>query len=138
MDYIQCKVVLEADAELIWSFFTEPEHIMQWFSTDDWTVEKVENDVCLHCTFSFDLKSKVSGEELKYTGEYIGIDPTKKIRYQVEDGRHVDVYFTKKHGKIILMQKFLPDPLQAVEYQQNQWNKLFHNFKTYVDQKKQS
>ena len=56
---ITIKAVVSADIDKVWTFWTEPEYIVNWnFASDDWHCPRAENDLRVGGTYSARMEAK--------------------------------------------------------------------------------
>ena len=133
-DAIKIKTLVNAPNKLVWNFYTEPEHIMNWnYATDQWHCPRASCDLRPEGEFSFHMASKDGKHEFDLKGTYIDIQPEEFISYALEDGREVQVKFKNTLNGISIEQTFEPEASNSHEMQRNGWQTVLDNFKKYVE-----
>lgn len=134
---IEVKVDIKADIELVWEYFTRPEHIVNWYySTNSWHTPRATNDLQQNGLFSYRMESKDGTMGFDFSGRNIKIDKYKLIRYLLEDGRRVDVKFKVEDEKVIVSEDFEAESNNTIEIEESVWQSILDNFKAYVEDKK--
>ena len=74
-------------------------------------------------SFGFDLKA-----------EFLAITPFESISSALEDGRLVDVKFVSNGDATLIEQRFQPESENTLELQEQGWQAILNQFKTYCEQ----
>lgn len=136
-DLIEVQVDIEADIELVWRCFTQPEHIVNWYySMDSWHTPQAINDLSENGKFNYRMESKDGSMGFNFVGRNIKIDKQKLIKYLLEDGRRVDVKFKTEDGKVIVSEDFEAQSEHTMDIEKTTWQRTLDNFKTYVESQK--
>ncbi len=79
---ITVETTIKAPVEKVWKYWTEPEHITQWYNTsDDWHAPYADNDLRVDGKFKTTMAAKDGSTAFDLEGvytkieEYKGIDP---------------------------------------------------------------
>ena len=133
--FINIETVINATAEKVWIFFTEPKHICNWcFATDDWHVPLAENDLKVNGKFKTRMAAKDGSFEFDFEGIYTGIEKESKIEYRMSDGREVNINFQNEGtNQIKINESFEPEDSNSIEMQRDGWQAILNNFKKYVE-----
>lgn len=124
---------IQAKPELVWECFTEPKHIIHWNQADaSWHCPKAENDLRVGGRFCFTMAAKDGSTQFDFTGLYLEVEPMKKIRYLIDDGRLVEAVFTAKDHGVHITESFETEPTHSVEQQQSGWQSILDSFNRYV------
>lgn len=133
-ELIEVKTIIEEDIRLIWDYWSDPKHIVNWyFSSDTWHSPKADQDFTENGKFSFRMESKDGSMGFDFSGRYIKIEKYKLIRYLLEDGRRVDVKFNEEDGRVIVTEDFEAESNGTVEIERMGWQSILNNFKKYVE-----
>lgn len=131
---ITVENVVKADLEKVWTSWTNPEHIVQWCqASDDWHAPYAENDLRLGGAFKTTMAAKDGSFSFDFGGIYSQVKPMELIEYQMEDGRHVSVYFAPESDGIKVVEKFEAESENPLEMQQGGWQAILDHFKKYTE-----
>nr|WP_029034577.1 SRPBCC family protein [Salinimicrobium terrae] len=131
---ISVKTEINAPADKVWKYWTEPKHITQWnFANSDWHSPAAKNDLKENGKFSYRMEAKDGSHGFDFEGVYNKVEPYKKISYTLSDGRKTHVYFSKKGNSTIIEETFDADKSHSAEMQRNGWQAILDNFKNYVE-----
>ena len=129
---VQCIITIPV--EKVWTFWTEPRHIMNWnFASDEWHCPSATNDLKENGTFSSTMSSKNGVNSFDFKGRYIDVIPKKLLKYEIEDGRIVTVVFSEQGIETEIIQTFEAEKNHSIEQQQAGWNAILQNFKKYCE-----
>ena len=125
---------INASIDKVWEFWTLPEHITKWsFASPEWHTPYAENDVREGGKFKSTMAAKDGSMSFDFGGEYTLIEKNKAIEYVLEDGRKVEITFAETPNGIELIQKFDPETQNPENFQQQGWQAILDNFKSYVE-----
>ena len=125
---------INASIDKVWEFLTLPEHITKWsFASPEWHTPYAENDVREGGKFKSTMAAKDGSMSFDFGGEYTLIEKNKAIEYVLEDGRKVEITFAETPNGIELIQKFDPETQNPENFQQQGWQAILDNFKSYVE-----
>ena len=80
MKKITVETTIHAPTEKVWSFWTEPKHILRWNNaSDDWHTPKAENDLRIYGKFKTTMAAKDGSFSFDFEGIYT--DVKKLNRY---------------------------------------------------------
>jgi uncharacterized protein YndB with AHSA1/START domain len=131
---VECNV--KSLISKVWEYFTGPEHIMNWYhASDDWHVPYAENELKINGKFKTTMAAKDGSFSFDFEGIYTNILDQSIIEYTLADGRKVKITFTFRNNETIVTESFDPEQENSMELQQNGWQAILNNFKTYVEQK---
>ena len=104
---ITVKTNVHAPVGKVWSFWTEPEHMVKWNNaSDDWHSPKAENDLRVGGNFSVRMEAKDGSSGFDFTGKYDAVEKNALIEYTMEDGRKVKVSFASKEDETTITETF--------------------------------
>jgi uncharacterized protein YndB with AHSA1/START domain len=125
---------IEASIEKVWDAWNLPEHITKWcFASDDWHAPRATNDLKVGGSFNTRMEAKDGSFGFDLQGFYDVVETNTLIKYHLEDGRNVEVYFSVEGGKTTIVEKFDPESQNPHEMQQAGWQMILNNFKKYVE-----
>ncbi len=125
---------IEAPVEKVWTYFTAPEHIMQWNqASDDWHTPHAENDLRTGGKFLSRMAAKDGSFSFDFEGIYDSVVPAESLAYTLGDNRKVSVNFNSTGNKTTVSETFDAETENAPEFQQQGWQLILNNFKKYVE-----
>ena len=134
MKTITVETTVRASIEKVWSFWTEPKHIMQWNNaSDDWHTPKAKNDLRVGGKFVSRMEAKDGSSGFDFSGEYQTVDKNALIEYIINGGRKVKVSFVTKENQTTITETFEVENVHSLEKQRTGWQAILDNFKKYVE-----
>lgn len=131
---ITVSTVIGADKNLVWLFWTTPEHIENWnFASPDWHCPKAANDLQKNGRFTYRMEAKDGSMGFDMTGTYDAIRPKEHIAYTMDDGRKVSIDFLEENGSVTVVETFEPESQNPLEMQRQGWQAILDNFKKHVE-----
>jgi uncharacterized protein YndB with AHSA1/START domain len=131
---IKVDAAIKAPLEKVWSFWTDPKHIINWNNaSDDWFTPKAEIDLRPGGRFLERMEARDGSQGFDFTGVYKKIEPRKRIEYLMDDGRRVQISFESKGSETKVSETFDPEKINAPELQKAGWQSILDNFKNYVE-----
>lgn len=133
------KITIEAQVaapvQKVWSFFTEPKHIIQWnFADPSWQCPWAKNDLKVGGQYTARMEAKDGSFGFDFVAIYESIIPEKKISYKIGDGRKVTTEFQKLGDGTKIITIFDAEKQNSEEMQKNGWQAILNNFKKYVEE----
>ncbi len=138
MNTITVKTVVHSPVQIVWSAFTTPRDIEQWnHASPDWECKNAMNDLSVGGTFSSTMAAKDGSVSFAFTGVYSEIINFQKIAYSSsDDGRKVTVTFEALSDRETeVTETFDAETENTIEKQQEGWQAILDNFRTYVESK---
>lgn len=134
--YVQTKVCIGINDA--WRFWTEPEHIKNWyFASDDWYVPHASNNLCVGGQFNIGMSAKDKKSGFDFEGTYTKIVPLKAIEYKIKgDERKVKIVLINKDNNVEIIETFETENTNSIEKQRSGWQAILNNFKKYVEARK--
>lgn len=133
---ITVETIIAASIEKVWAFWTMPEHIVKWNNaTEDWYTPYAENDLKEGGKFKYTMASKDGTMSFDLEGIYTQVIPLSVIKYNLADGRKVNVTFENKEKGVLITEKFEAETENSKELQQQGWQAILDNFKKYTENK---
>lgn len=134
MEHITVMTDVNAPLDIVWDFWTAPEHIVNWNSaSDDWHTTSAVNDLRVGGHFNSRMEAKNGSTGFDFEGVYDVVDKNKQIGYTLADGRKVRVRFSEKGNKTRIEETFDPENQNPVEMQRQGWQAILDRFKYYVE-----
>lgn len=131
---ITINATINAPVQKVWTYYTEPEHVMQWnFASDDWMCPSATNDLRVGGTFTSRMEAKDGSFGFDFSGTYTEVTPNKRITYTMEDGRNVEINFSETNGLTTVTTIFDPETENPEEMQRQGWQAILSNFKKHVE-----
>ena len=132
---ITVETVIKASMDKVWSYWNEPEHIINWaFASDDWEAPAAENDLRVGGKFKTVMAARDKSASFDFTGEYTQVEEHGLIEYDMEDGRHVRIEFSQEPDGVRITETFDPESENTEEKQREGWQAILDNFKKYVEE----
>ena len=129
---VACTV--NAPVEIVWEYFTKPDHIIGWyFASDDWHAPRAENDIRTGGKFLTRMEAKDGSFGFDFEGIYSEVVPNSLIHYGLADGRQVIIKFTETDEQTTVTESFDPENQNPAEMQQAGWQMILDNFKKYTE-----
>lgn len=134
MDKIKIQAEVKAEAEKVWSYWNDPQHIQVWNTpSEDWHTSKAENDLRVGGTFLSRMEAKDGSYGFDFSGVYDEVEKNKVISYTLADGRRVKTEFFNENGRTKITTFFEPESENSKEMQKAGWQAILNNFKDYVE-----
>jgi uncharacterized protein YndB with AHSA1/START domain len=134
MDLITVEAIIEAPIDIVWNFWTKPEHVQSWnFASPDWHCPKATSDFMVGGEFHYIMAAKDGSVDFDFCGTFTKILDKLFIEIFLEDGRELNIQFESegKHTKII--ETFEPEEVNSIELQRQGWQSILNQFKQYVE-----
>lgn len=135
MNKVTIDITILAPVEKVWDYFNDPKHIVKWnFAHESWYCPSSENDLKVGGKFNNRMEAKDGSFGFDFTGIYDEVDKNERIKYNIEDGREVEVIFEKiDENTTKVTQIFDPEKQNSVEMQREGWYAILNNFHKYVE-----
>ena len=132
---INISVNIDATLEKVWDFWKNPNHIKNWnFASPDWHCPKAQNDLKVNKSFNIRMEAKDGSFGFDFEGKYTKIIDFELIEYVLADDRKVITTFEKQEKSVVITQKFDAESENSIALQQNGWQAILDNFKTYIQE----
>lgn len=133
-DPITIEATVNAPVEIVWTRWTEPEHITQWNqASDDWHCPSAENDLRTGGKYRARMEAKDGSIGFDFEVIYDEVIPHRKIAYTMPDGRRAITLFEEEKEQTRITTVFDPETINSREMQQDGWQAILANFKSYVE-----
>ena len=131
---ITVESTIDAPIEKVWSFWAEPQHIMQWCNaSDEWHAPYAENDLRKDGKFKTTMAAKDGSMSFDFEGVYTNVQPNSAIAYAMSDGREVKILFSAVGTQTRVVETFDPEGQNPIEMQRAGWQAILDNFKKYTE-----
>ena len=125
---------INKNIKTIWDAFTLPQHITNWyFASTDWHAPFAENDLQVGGRFKIRMEAKDGSFGFDFSGTYSNVVLNKQLDYTLYDKRLVSVSFKEGNNQTIVTQVFEPETENTRELQQQGWQLILDNFKSYTE-----
>jgi uncharacterized protein YndB with AHSA1/START domain len=132
---IQTNVTIAAPVALVWDAYNTPKHIQNWnFASDDWFCPSAQNDLRVGGSFKNRMEAKDGSFGFDFEGVYTLIEPNTGLHFTLLDGRKVEMILEEVDDKTNVTVAFEPEAENPEEMQQQGWQAILNNFKTYTEQ----
>ncbi len=125
---------INKNIKTVWDAFTLPQHITNWyFASSDWHAPFAENDVRIGGKFKIRMEAKDGSFGFDFSGTYTNVVLHKQLDYTLDDKRLVSVSFKEENNQTVVTQSFEPETENTIELQQQGWQMILDNFKSYTE-----
>ncbi len=136
MDLITVESIIEAPIDMVWDFWTKPEHVMHWnFASNDWHCPKANSDFNVGGEFHYIMAAKDGSVEFDFCGTFTKIIDKTFIEIFLEDGRELNIQFESDGSSTKIIETFEPEEVNSMELQKQGWQAILDNFKSYTESK---
>ncbi len=134
MEVITEESTTEAPIDMVWDFWTKPEHVMHWnFASNDWHCPNANSDFNIGGEFHYIMAAKDGSVEFDFCGTYTKIIDKTFIEIFLEDGRELNIQFESEGNVTKIIETFEPEEVNSIELQKQGWQAILNNFKLYVE-----
>ena len=131
---ITVKTTVNAQADKVWRYWTEPEHITRWNNaSEDWHSPRAQNDLRAGGRFNVRMEARDGSQGFDFEGTYDKVDPPKEIAYTMDDGRKVRVTFKPEGKSTKIVETFEPETENPADMQRDGWQAILDSFKKYAE-----
>lgn len=125
---------IDKTIKTVWETTTLPQHITNWyFASPDWHAPFAQNDLRIGGKFNTRMEAKDGSFGFDFSGTYTNIVLNEQLDYTLDDNRLVSVSFKEENNQTIVTQSFEPEPENTHELQQQGWQLILDNFKSYTE-----
>jgi uncharacterized protein YndB with AHSA1/START domain len=134
MDLITVESIIEAPIDMVWDFWTKPEHVMHWnFASNDWHCPRANSDFNIGGEFHYIMAAKDGSVEFDFCGTFTKIIDKTFIEIFLEDGRELNIQFKSEGNITKIIETFEPEEVNSIELQKQGWQAILNNFKKYTE-----
>jgi uncharacterized protein YndB with AHSA1/START domain len=131
------NATVHTDIKKVWDAWTLPEHITKWnFASDDWQCPAAENDLRIGGKYFARMEAKDGSFGFDFEAVYDDVIEHQKITYTMTDGRKATTLFKDLGGNTEVSTTFDAETMNAPEMQQQGWQAILNNFKSYTENSK--
>ena len=131
---VTVETVVAAPMEVVWSAWTEPEHITKWCAASvDWHAPRAENDLQIGGRFTTRMEARDGSAGFDFGGVYTALEEHSKIEYMMDDGRTVQIHFETTGEGIEIIETFDTENKNSAEMQRAGWQSILNRFKEYAE-----
>jgi uncharacterized protein YndB with AHSA1/START domain len=131
---ITVETVVNAPAEKVWQYWTQPEHITQWCqASPDWHAPYAENDVWVGGKFKTTMAAKDGSFSFDFSGFYTNVKEPSRIDYTMDDGRRAEIEFIEEGNSTKIVETFEAEAENTLELQQGGWQAILNSFKQHTE-----
>lgn len=133
---ITIEASVNAPVEKVWKMWNDPQDVVQWnTASPDWHTPKAVNDLRVGGKFEYHMAAKDGSFAFDFAGIYDEVKTNELIAYTMGDERKVEVRFTSKEEKTLVVTVFEAESENSIEMQQGGWQAILDNFKKYAESK---
>ncbi len=131
---ITVDAIVNVPPEKAWECWTEAAHITHWnFASEDWWCPAAENDPQPGGLFSWRMEARDGSIGFDFSGEFLEVDPHKRIESRLDDGRILEVVFEDLGSATRVTETFEAEDTNSVEMQRAGWQAILDNFKKHTE-----
>jgi uncharacterized protein YndB with AHSA1/START domain len=132
---ITVTATINAPIEIVWAYWTDPEHIVNWNNaSDDWHTTRAENDLRTGGTFNSRMEAKDGSFGFDFSGTYDDVVTHERITYSLGDKRQTQVIFESDGDETTtITETFDAETQNPIEMQRAGWQAILDNFKKYTE-----
>ena len=131
---ISVEVFVDASPKEVWTFWTEPRHIIKWNQPSaDWRTSRVENEPITGGKFLYVMEAKDGSAGFDFQGVYDRVIPLEMISCTLSDGRKATNTFTGTGEGTTITEIFEPEPGLSEEDQRIFVTSVLESFRLYVE-----
>ncbi len=125
--------MIAADRQKVWNCYTDPGHITGWnFADPSWHCPAASNDLSIGGRYFARMEARDGSFGFDFEAYYTHIQPGESFNYAF-GGREATVTFRELNGMTEVRVLFDPETENPIELQQQGWQAILNNFKTYVE-----
>lgn len=131
---ITIKTTVNLPVEIVWKYWTEPEHIKNWnTASNDWHTTKAENDLRVGGSFLSRMEAKDGSIGFDFSGTYDEVKLYKTIEYTLGDNRKVRITFESNDDMSEITETFEAESTNPLDMQKAGWSSILESFKNYAE-----
>jgi uncharacterized protein YndB with AHSA1/START domain len=130
--YITANIALKK--QIVWDLYTNPLHIINWnFASDDWCCPRASNDLKVGGKYVGRMEAKDGSFGFDFEAIYNEVVEGEYFVYTTPDNRVIKVAFQSIGDSTEVNIEFDAENQNALELQQNGWQAILNNFKSYAE-----
>lgn len=132
-EQITVESLIAAKRPNVWNYYTDPAHITGWnFADPSWHCPTASNDLSIGGRYCARMEARDGSFGFDFEAYYTAIQPEESFSYSFGE-RTATVTFIEQEGSTIVRVVFDPETENSVDLQQQGWQAILNNFKTYVE-----
>jgi len=133
MNKITVTATINAGKKRVWDCYTLPEHIVNWnFADPSWHCPSASNDMTPGGKYLARMEAKDGSFGFDFEAYYTNIIEGSAFSYGF-GGRHCDVTLEEYNNNTLITVAFDPETEHPLEMQEQGWQEILNNFKSYVE-----
>lgn len=135
LNKITVEATINADLKKTWDYYTLPEHITKWnFADPSWHCPSASNDLKIGGKYLARMEAKDGSFGFDFEAYYTEINLGKSFTYEF-GGRICTIEMTElKSNQTAIKITFDPETENPIEMQQQGWQLILNNFKSYTEE----
>jgi uncharacterized protein YndB with AHSA1/START domain len=130
--YITANIALKK--HIVWDLYTNPLHIINWnFASDDWCCPRASNEVKVGGKYVGRMEAKDGSFGFDFEAIYNEVVEGEYFVYTTPDNRVIKVAFQSMGDSTEVNIEFDAENQNALELQENGWQAILNNFKSYAE-----
>ena len=130
--YITANIALKK--QIVWDLYTNPLHIINWnFASDDWCCPRASNEVKVGGKYVGRMEAKDGSFGFDFEAIYNEVVEGEYFVYTTPDNRVIKVAFQSMGDSTEVNIEFDAENQNALELQENGWQAILNNFKSYAE-----
>lgn len=133
-DKIKVAVTVNADANKVWDYYTNPIHIVKWnFADPSWHCPSAENDLKVGGTYKARMEAKDGSFGFDFEAVYEEVEIGKSFTYVFGDRKATVEFLSDNNSQATVVVTFDPENEHPIELQKGGWQSILDNFKRYTE-----
>ena len=135
-EWIEVEAMIEAPIDKVWEKWTKSEHVTKWnFAHESWCCPSAGIDLRKGGAFSYRMEAVDGSAGFDFQGTYDAVEDQEFLAITLADGRKWEVEFSDLGLSTHVTERFQPETEITVELQQNGWQAILDQFKSYCEDK---
>lgn len=131
---LTATALANAPIEKVWKCWTTPSDIRQWnHASPDWHCPEAALDLTVGGSFLYRMEAKDGSFGFDFAGTFDEMTAPVSLAYTMGDGRKATIRFTEVAEGTRIQEQFEAESQNTLELQQQGWQAILDNFKTYVE-----
>ncbi len=134
MKTVTIETTVEKNIDLVWKYWTSPEHITHWnFASLEWHCPSAEHDLKEGGRLKYHMAAKDGSMAFDYTGTFLRISEPNLLEYALDDGRKVSIKFQEENASTRVIESFEVEDENSIDLQKQGWQAILNNFKKHAE-----
>ncbi len=132
---ILVSVLVHADKQKVWDYYTFSQHITQWnYAIDTWHCPSASNDLREGGKYTARMEAKDGSFGFDVEGVYTEIIFGERFAYLMPDKRMVQVtFYARENNQTEVSIIFDAENENPIDMQKQGWQAILNNFKNYTE-----